>query len=78
VHVSRSGSATEGIALARALSHPHQERRGDPDASRPIDELAAELILRCGGRDLPLQHYLRDRLFSTAARTGWLPPDTPV
>ena len=48
------------------------------DPSRPIDELAAELVARCGDRDLPLRHYARERLFSTAARAGWLPPDTPV
>jgi hypothetical protein len=48
------------------------------DPSRPMDELAAELILRHGDRGLPLRHYTAARLFSTAARAGWLPPDTAV
>jgi hypothetical protein len=45
------------------------------DAGRPADELAAELIACCGGRDLPLRYYSRERLFSPAARREWLPPD---
>ena len=48
------------------------------DPLRPLDELAAELILRHGDRELALRHYTRERLFSTAARAGWLPPDTAV
>jgi hypothetical protein len=48
------------------------------DPSRPIDDLAAELIRRHGDRELPLRHYSRERLFSTAARAGWLPQDAAV
>ena len=48
------------------------------DRARPVDELAAELIFRHGDRELPLRHYTRERLFSTAARAGWLPPDAAV
>jgi hypothetical protein len=37
------------------------------------------LFAEWGDRDLPLQHYSRDRLFSREARARWLPPDlTPL
>ncbi len=45
------------------------------DAARPVDELAAELIERCGERDLVLRYYTRAALFSTQARRGWVEPD---
>jgi hypothetical protein len=45
------------------------------DSSRPVDELARELIARRGERDLPLRHYSRERLFSVQARLGWVEPD---
>ena len=45
------------------------------DARRSPDVLADELIRNCGGRDLPLRYYSRERLFSAAARREWLPPD---
>jgi hypothetical protein len=45
------------------------------DRRRPIDELAQELIERCGDRELPLRHYSKERLFSTEARLGWVAPD---
>lgn len=45
------------------------------DPRRPADELAQELIARCGDRDLPLRHYTRERLYSTEARLGWMAPD---
>ncbi len=45
------------------------------DPGRPIDELADELIAACADPGLPLRHYSRERLFSTQARAGWLPPD---
>lgn len=45
------------------------------DCTRSIDELAKELIDRCGDRDLPLRYYSRQRLFSVAARRGWVEPD---
>lgn len=45
------------------------------DAGRDPAELEAELIARYGDRNLPLRHYRRDTLFSTAARLGWVEPD---
>jgi hypothetical protein len=45
------------------------------DPSRPVDELAQELIVCFGERDLPLRHYSPERLFSAQARLGWVEPD---
>ena len=45
------------------------------DLARPFDDLARELIVRYGDRDLPLRYYSRERLFSVLARRSWLPPD---
>jgi hypothetical protein len=45
------------------------------DTRRPIDELEQELIDRYGDKELPLRYYTRERLFSTAARLGWVAPD---
>jgi hypothetical protein len=45
------------------------------DRSRPFDELAHELIVQHGERELPLRYYSREQLFSVRARRFWLPPD---
>jgi hypothetical protein len=45
------------------------------DASRAPDELAHELIIELGHRDVPFRHYPRERLFSLAARRAWVAPD---
>jgi len=37
--------------------------------------LVDELIDRHGDRDLPLQYYTSERLFSAAARRAWIEPD---
>ncbi len=47
---------------------------------RPSDEAIAEavnalLTAEQGRRDWPLRFYSRDRLFSVAARRGWVEPD---
>jgi hypothetical protein len=48
-------------------------------SAESIAELVRELVAQCGQRDYLLKHYSRDRLFSDAARHGWLPPDlTPL
>ena len=48
-------------------------------ATRAVGELAeavnALLTSEIGARDWPLQFYSRDRLFSVAARRGFVPPD---
>jgi hypothetical protein len=48
------------------------------DAAGPghsVDELAESLILRYGAKDLPLRYWSREKLFSVAARKGWVEPD---
>lgn len=45
------------------------------DRSRPVEELAEELLAEAGDKELPLRYYSRGRLFSVAARRGWVEPD---
>ncbi|HLJ93495.1 MAG TPA: hypothetical protein VKU02_09935 [Gemmataceae bacterium] len=45
------------------------------DRSRGIDHLAEELIRRYGDKNLPLQYYSRERLFSVLSRRDWVEPD---
>ncbi len=45
------------------------------DPLRPRDELERELIERYGDKELPLQYYSRERLFSSEARLGWVTPE---
>ena len=45
------------------------------DRSRPISELAAELLEQCGDRNYLLRFYSKDRLFGAEARSRWVPPD---
>jgi hypothetical protein len=39
------------------------------------EELEARLIADYGARELPLEYYSRDRLFSVEARRRWVTPD---
>ena len=43
--------------------------------SRPLAELAAELIAAYPDSNLPLQYYSRGLLHSVEARREWVPPD---
>lgn len=45
------------------------------DRSRPEDELAGLVVESLGAWDLPLRYYSPDRLWSHAARSGWVEPD---
>ena len=45
------------------------------DAERTFVELANGMIERCGDKNLPLEYYTRERLFSLQARTSWVEPD---
>ncbi len=45
------------------------------ERTRPIEELAEELLKRVGANDLPLRYWSCDWLVSTGARSGWLEPD---
>jgi hypothetical protein len=49
--------------------------RSGAEADRADEELEASLIAQCGARDLPLEYYSRDRLFSVEARRAWVTPD---
>lgn len=40
-----------------------------------LDAVNALLASAIAPRDWPLRHYSRDRLFSVAARRGWVEPD---
>jgi hypothetical protein len=57
------------IRLVSAYLRAHD--RGQPLA----DLVNALLVSPLGHRDALLAHYSRDRLFSVAARKGWLEPD---
>lgn len=47
----------------------------EADHSRPLEELAEELIHYYGDRELPLRTYSKERLFSKEARLGYVEPD---
>lgn len=48
----------------------------EADATRPLHELANELLHSpMGRRDWPLRFWSRDRLFCVDARRGWVEPD---
>ena len=45
------------------------------DRSRPLADLAFELVAQCGQRDLLSRYYSRALLDSVPARRGWVEPD---
>jgi len=45
------------------------------DRNAPFAELATQLLTVYGQRELPLQYYSRELLFSTQARLHWVEPD---
>lgn len=45
------------------------------DASSLVETVNALLASPIAPRDWPLRHYSRERLFSVAARLGWVEPD---
>jgi len=45
------------------------------DRKRSEDDLAVELILEYGDKDLPFRHWSKARLMSPQARSGWVEPD---
>ncbi|MCA1592346.1 MAG: hypothetical protein LC754_06795 [Acidobacteria bacterium] len=48
---------------------------GQSDASRPLYELANELIESCGNARLIFDYYSRELIESEEARTKWVEPD---
>jgi hypothetical protein len=47
----------------------------ETDRSRPIDELAVELVALLGDHHAPLEYYSHERLTSVEARRSWVEPD---
>ncbi len=47
----------------------------EADTTRPLDELADEMLARLGDRELPFRYWSRDRLLSPEARRTWVAPD---
>ncbi|HKP88222.1 MAG TPA: hypothetical protein VJZ26_19110 [Blastocatellia bacterium] len=45
------------------------------DAGRTLVELVNDFIERWGSKNLPLEYYSRELLFSLRARTSWVEPD---
>lgn len=45
------------------------------DRTRPLEDLAEELIHFHGDRELPLRYYTQERLYSKEARLGYVEPD---
>ena len=56
------------------LRHVRAFLERDYNEARPLVPLANELIGRAD-KNLPLEHYTRERLFSWEARLGWVEPD---
>ena len=61
--------------ITRFYVHVIRAFLGSVDPDRPIDELAHALIEQWGDRNLPLQYYSPQRLFSVEARRTWVEPD---
>ena len=45
------------------------------DRSQPLDEMAADLLVEVGDKDLPFRYYSRERILSVIARREWVEPD---
>ena len=71
-------SDSEGYheTLTRVFLHGVRMFLAEADTSQPLHELVNELLLSpMGKRDWPLRFYTPERLFSVAARRGFIPPD---
>jgi hypothetical protein len=71
-------SDTEGYheTITRAFLHGVRLFLAEADPDEPLHELVNELLLSpMGRRDWPLRFYSRERLFSVAARRGFVTPD---
>ena len=71
-------SDTEGYheTITRAFLHGVRLFLAEADPDEPVHELVNELLLSpMGRRDWPLRFYSRERLFSVAARRGFVTPD---
>jgi hypothetical protein len=71
-------SDTEGYheTITRAFLHGVRLFLAEADTSEPLHELVNELLLSpMGRRDWPFRFYSREKLFSVAARRGFVAPD---
>jgi len=71
-------SDTEGYhdTITRAFLHGVRLFLVEADPDEPLHEVVNELLLSpMGRRDWPLRFYSRERLFSVAARRGFVTPD---
>lgn len=71
-------SDTEGYhdTITRTFLHGVRLFLGEADESEPLHVLVNRLLASpMGRRDWPLRFYTPARLFSTAARRGFVPPD---
>ena len=71
-------SDTEGYheTITRAFLHGVRLFLSEADPKNSLHELVNELLLSpMGRRDWPLRFYSRDKLFSVAARRGFVSPD---
>ena len=71
-------SDTEGYheTITRAFLHGVRLHLNDRDRSEPLHRLVNGVLASpMGRRDWPLRFYSRERLFSAAARRGFVTPD---
>ena len=71
-------SDTQGYheTITRAFLHGVRLFLSEAALDEPLNELVNELLLSpMGRRDWPLRFYSREKLFSIAARRGFVPPD---
>jgi hypothetical protein len=71
-------SDSEGYheTITRVFLHGVRLFLAEADTNDPLHELVNELLLSpMGRREWPLRFYSRERLFSTAARRSFIPPD---
>jgi hypothetical protein len=73
--VANTGSSGYHETVTRFYLHVIRRFLNSVDRERAVDDLAEELIKRFGSRELPLQHYSRERLFCAEARFHWVKPD---
>ena len=76
--VGGTNSDTEGYhdTITHAYLRGIRLFLAEADTSRPIHELANELLMSpMGRRDWPLRFWSKDLLMSVEARRGWVEPD---
>jgi len=71
-----SASTDTAIDVASAALRAKAAAAGHPEKyHHTITVFWMRMLARLLDTELPLQYYSRDRLFSDAARAGWLEPD---